>query len=118
MDLFDYNVIMPSMRRTVRWVRSLGFETTDSGDGITNVEAGMECALDFPHVVCKVDDPNTGVERAKFLHKCCKDLGLPVPTKVSVEFSYNPEDVGVILLIGLTDEILPEIPAPTFVPKN
>ena len=32
--------IQPTMTRTVSWLQNLGYRTTDSGDGILNVEAG------------------------------------------------------------------------------
>jgi hypothetical protein len=42
------------IRDTVVWLRSLGFETTDSGDG-SNHAAGMDCALPYPMVAVRVE---------------------------------------------------------------
>ena len=39
----------PGIRDVVQALRSLGFDTTDSGDG--SKAAWMECALDYQHVV-------------------------------------------------------------------
>jgi glyoxylate carboligase len=52
--LTNLDDINPGVRRTVAWLRSLGFDTTDSGDGRTNVAAGIEGALEFPHVYIRV----------------------------------------------------------------
>jgi hypothetical protein len=46
----DINDIHPPLRRLVTLLREHGFDTCDSGDGVTNVEMGMEMALDYPHV--------------------------------------------------------------------
>ncbi len=43
------------MRKAVELLNKAGFKTTDSGDGVTNVEAGMEGALPFPHIIVRLD---------------------------------------------------------------
>lgn len=54
-EAFDYSEIQPRMRLLVWFLRErLGLDTCDSGDGIENIEAGMECAVDYPHVTCTV----------------------------------------------------------------
>ena len=102
----DPALIQPTMRRVVWWLRSLDFETTDSGDGVTNGRAGMEGTIEFPHVFCEVD-PNLGVTEARRLLMECKRAGLPLET-LRVEFSYNPGDeVGLVALYEITDAELP-----------
>lgn len=54
MDDLDYETLNPGIREVVRLLRGAGFNTTDSGDGITNVAGGMEGAIPFPHVHCVV----------------------------------------------------------------
>lgn len=107
----DYTGIQPTMHRTVRWMRKLGFHTTDSGDGVTNVEAGMEGALEVPHVVATVA-PLEGVALSHRLLEACRRKGLPVGEGeggVSVEFCYLPgKGVGLLTLWGVTDAMLPE----------
>jgi hypothetical protein len=43
----------PGIRAVVTLVRAHGFETTDSGDGMSKA-ADYDCRLDFPHVFCVV----------------------------------------------------------------
>ncbi len=45
----DPSSLSPGVRMLVEAPREAGLEATDSGDG-SNYEAGMECALPFPHV--------------------------------------------------------------------
>lgn len=50
---FDYEQLDPGIRDLVRAVHAAGFETTDSGDGVTKkewIESGE--AMPFPHIVC------------------------------------------------------------------
>lgn len=59
----DYNDIQPRMRPLVRFLRlQLKLDTCDSGDGVENVEAGMECAVDYPHVTCLLSDVDGPIE--------------------------------------------------------
>ncbi len=50
--------IQPAMQEIVDFINDNGYVTTDSGDGITNVEAGMEGAMPFPHVVVRSSKEN------------------------------------------------------------
>lgn len=102
MDTLDYNLIQPRMRQTVRWLRSMGFDTCDSGDGVTNVEAGMEDALEMPHVMMTVKKANMIYEADRLYHACLE-------TKIhgKIEASYDPEDESaIIILYDVTDEML------------
>lgn len=48
---FDYSIINPGIRDLVKELREVhNFDTCDSGDGVINVEAGMEGALEERHV--------------------------------------------------------------------
>jgi hypothetical protein len=53
-DFNDAGPISPGIINTVNWLRANGFETTDSGDGKTNLEAGMSCAWDVPMVAMEI----------------------------------------------------------------
>ena len=48
-ELF-YSMLTPGIRDLVRELRNAGFETCDSGDGVTNPELGMEGAMGERHV--------------------------------------------------------------------
>lgn len=91
--------IQPTMVRTVAWMQSHGFKTCDSGDGVLNVEAGMEGALDFPHVFAQVPPPEM-VALATWLRILADVEGIGG----KVECSYSPDDgVAMVALYGVTD---------------
>ncbi len=100
------DALTPGVRRLVAWCNANGFETTDSGDGATNVTAGMECALDFPHVIitCR---PEQLVARSQSLKSYLGRVGVNM-APVSIEAVYSPVDGHAhILLHGLDDSGLP-----------
>ncbi len=100
--------IQPTMARTVAWLRHAGFDTCDSGDGVANVEAGMECAIPEAHVFCRVA-PELLVAEAGRLHAL---VAAAVPA-VHVEATYSPDDGGsaLLCLFGVRDDLLPrELP--------
>lgn len=97
--------IQPRMRRLVALLQSVGFQTTDSGDGVTNVEAGMEDALDFPHVFMTCDSRKL-VEEARRLLTIVRTWIRA--TEFQIECTYSPvDDTAVLALYGLTDDDLP-----------
>lgn len=103
---FDYSVIQPAMRQTVRWLRNMGMNTTDSGDGFTNVEAGMEFALDLPHVFI-VTTPLLGYLDANTIWGVMCRYGLDKIEGVLVESTYSPNDKKVVIAVyGVTDDLL------------
>ena len=77
----------PCIRHTVLYLRSLGFDTTDSGDGLS--KRGMEGCLDYPHVAI-VTTPRK-MFRESFRLKAA--LGEPW----QVEASFSPNDGKCIL---------------------
>ena len=102
MEDLDPSILTPGIRKTVLWLRENGFETTDSGDGITNVEAGMECALDIPHVIMTVT-PLTLVTRARDLCLLVEKRGIEVRPGM-IQSSYDPADGSAVLaLYGISD---------------
>ena len=104
---FDETKIQPTMRKVCRWLRSNGYVTTDSGDGVINVLAGMEGALDRPHVFMQVGSPYDGVRSAQGLLKLCQEKGLAEGYRI--EYLYSPIDgVGVLALYGVSDAQMPE----------
>lgn len=79
----------PGIRRTVAWLRSLGFDTTDSGDGKANVHAGIEGACEFPMVAISVleDQPLRSAGSALVFALAAR--GIPIDgMKVTLEASY------------------------------
>lgn len=102
--------IQPTMARTVEWVRSLGLHTTDSGDGVTNVAAGVEGALDYPHVFAVVHGSHDSMQAVHGLWNAVESRGLC--GVATVELSYDPATrMGIVALCGVTDANLGEEPA-------
>lgn len=103
--------IQPKMRRLVGWLNSWGYETTDSGDGVTNVEAGMEGALPFPHVVMVVHPPAALVTYSLGLLCDLEVIGVQMRGRSDrwIEATYDPVDgVATMMLAGLTDADVPQ----------
>lgn len=64
MQGFDYEQLDPGIRDAVRWFHDLGYETTDSGDGVTKAP-DPSCVMPWPHV-CVVLGSSTKTAEAKF----------------------------------------------------
>lgn len=108
-DVID--ALDPGIRQVVLLLRSWGFKTTDSGDGVTKVGI-MECAMPIPHVVipatrCTMHDV------ADRLYGKLGDLGCEVDLvdlvlpNVKIEATYDPADESAIVIVyGLDDELL------------
>lgn len=104
---FSINQIQIGMRDTVLWVRSLGFNTTDSGDGVTNVEAGMEGAMDIPHVFMPIASDGMAYGEADRLWEAVCEKGLGDHPDVDIQLSYSPKDgVSTLGLFGINDDLL------------
>ena len=100
----DYSEIDPGIRETVRWLRSHGFETTDSGDGISKFDGPnfMGCALEYPHVFMVLRNLETAFHEADRLHSILEKMGAFVQSAMPtyVQASYSPVDRLVILELG------------------
>jgi hypothetical protein len=104
--------ITPGIIKTVEWLNANGFITSDSGDGVTNVEAGMEGALDYPNVAIPVQ-PTGLVYLASALLILLKRVGvevLPASEDTSIpciSASYDPADnSAIVMLYGVDDKML------------
>lgn len=99
--------LSPNIRKTVMWLRSHGFETTDSGDG-TNHAAGMECAFKYANVFMQVD-PSLMLQEAHRLLKLVNSHGNP-SKYFSIEVSYSPiDEIAMLMLFGFSDSQLESI---------
>jgi hypothetical protein len=109
-DQFPYEELAPGIRNTVRWVHELGYETSDSGDGVANQHAGMECSnawLGVPMVAITVDPYRLRVEADRLWITVLDMAGGKSVDPVRIEASYDPHSqVGIILLTGLDDKLL------------
>ncbi len=106
MNPIDLDALDPGIRRTVAWLRSLGYDTSDSGDGKTKV-GSMECALDFPHVAIRLQFSHDLASTANELWSDLGKAGITVESGMIVA-SYDPADSSVVILLsGIDDEMLP-----------
>ena len=106
--------LCPGIRRTVEWLQSEGFKTTDSGDGVSNGDMG--CAMPFPNVfmVCSPASlilethrlydllQEKGIEARAFLLDVEDDKQPP-----HIEATYDPSDgIAGIALFNVDDALL------------
>jgi hypothetical protein len=112
--VLDLDSLTPGIQKTVVWLRQHGFETTDSGDGVTNVAAGMEEALDYPHVMISVL-PESLVEKTSLLLRLIEARGIRVnpmgsdPQEPAIQATFDPANKdypAVIMLSGVDDHKL------------
>lgn len=96
----------PGILRTVEWLRARGFETTDSGDGVSKAEliaAGY--ALPFSHVFMRCAPAELAAE-ADRLRRELVEHGVE---GFRVEASYSPDDgVGVLAMLGAGEDERPK----------
>ena len=103
--MVDINSLDPGIRRVVAFLRERGFETTDSGDGVTKPAAGDTEALTEPHVFM-VANWSSLINEANRLLLVLDEHGVDTSDLV-VEASYDPRNqVGVVALVGLNDAML------------
>jgi len=94
--------IHEKVRPLCEWLNANGFRTTDSGDGITNVAAGMDGAMTHAHVIAVLPIERS-FERADWVQ-----ANLPDPYKAwDVELSYASRNRIAILIVGepIMDEL-------------
>jgi hypothetical protein len=102
----------PGIAQTVALLRHWGFQTCDSGDGVTKLAEGdTDGVLDFPHVVMRVDDPSNLVAEARRLRESLDTMGITVSQQgageVWIEASFDPvNNTAVIFLGGMNDKLL------------
>lgn len=108
-DHFDPTKIDPGVRMLVSLLRQHGFETTDSGDGKTKGDDG----LDVPHVHMTCHAQLMAFE-ADRLHRVLSLHGVTVqpiddPKSPCIQATYDPaavDSTGVISLFGVTDAMI------------
>lgn len=95
-DDLDYEQLDPGIIGLVALLRAHGFETTDSGDGVSKKAKGIDDALPYPHVFCVVDPDRLVIEAKRAWHT----LNVyPEYEDLSIEASYSPDDNAAILAI-------------------
>jgi len=120
-----YDDLDPGIRRVVRWLNANGFETLDSGDGVSKFgedgkplpdwemppDAGFECVMPHPHVVMAVAVAELGPECDR-LRDLLVATGIPVSaigpedSDIAIQGTYDPcleDHPAYIMLMGLGD---------------
>ena len=110
--------INPGIIRTVQWLRSHGFETCDSGDGVTHM---AECDRPYPYVSIRVA-PEGMVARTIALKELLAKARIVVvpqawafdqgglPNAPFIQATYDPADgIAIIDLRGVSDARLPAV---------
>ena len=85
---FDISQLDPGIRHMVAYLRGLGFQTTDSGDGVSKPRD--ERAFHVPHVACAVT-PKAMVREANLLF-------VVLGPGWTVQASYDPKDKSAVLV--------------------
>lgn len=133
MDDLDPLDLDPGIRNTVMRLRALGFETSDSGDGVAKFDAegnelpgfeGATSGFGVPHVVFIIEPAARLVSEADRLLKVLilegVEVGLVDPKdSVNIQAAYDPVDgIAVVILDGLDDQGWPLLsPDPRPSPK-
>jgi len=100
----DLSSIDPGIRRLVALLRAHGFETTDSGDGVT--KPADERALDIPHVFSVVADRHQLIAEADRLVAVLRAAGVEISGE-QVCVSYEPGGPAILCLLYIDDAMLP-----------
>lgn len=80
--------ISPHLKDCIEYLWSLGYQTTDSGDG-SNYAEGMEGSLPFDHIVIQYDDCRYILNKA---HELFADFKRRNLYDIHFEVSYSPND--------------------------
>lgn len=84
----DYTTLDHGIRDVVRGLVALGYDTTDSGDGVS--KADMGCALPYRHVVAMLPPPVVRLsEAARFAENMRRDIERITGTEWLVEVGYS-----------------------------
>lgn len=104
----DSEELDQGIRQTVLWLNENGFNTTDSGDGVSKLAAGWppEEVLDFAHVFMFCNSTDL-ISEAQRLLKLLSSVGIESRPNM-VEASYDPaNESAMIMLQGVDDSYLP-----------
>lgn len=94
-DSLDYDALDPGIRDVVRLIREAGYETTDSGDGISK-RATQPDALPFPHVVVRLGLVDW--RRSTYhLHDLVRDR---FGNEWRVQLSWAPGEPAIVMVMG------------------
>lgn len=101
----NFREINPGVCKLVAMLQDHGFDTCDSGDGITNPQLGIDGAMEVPNVFMTVPPAAIVSESKRLLDLLCSRIDFESESSVaSIEASYSPlDDTAVIALTGVDD---------------
>jgi hypothetical protein len=101
----DPSTLDPGIRDVVLWLRWHGFNTTDSGDGVTKFPDGVPVDMDvlpWPHVFMVVEPAERLTDEALRLHALLKAHSL-LAGEMNITATFDPTDgVAGLMLVGVT----------------
>ena len=101
----DYMDLDPGVRRLVRIIRNAGFNTTDSGDGVSKGEDGEP----YPHVHIVLPDYADMVLASKQLLNLMRAWFKEEPEGFLIQATYSPIDnTKTLHVFHVTDDHLKE----------
>lgn len=125
-DGTDTDTLDPGIRDTVAWLQVEGFQTSDSGDGVSKFSPeskyDVEDLIAFPHVII-MTAPEMLIDEARRLQRLLDRFHI-MPKADSaeeaaesrgsmVQCSFNPSEIlpngkefGIIMLLGVDDDSL------------
>lgn len=100
----------PGIIKTVAWLRSQGFDTCDSGDGVTHA---MEGDAEFSYVAVK-SEPYYLVRTAENIATALRNVGIEIVQTgaeeeggVSIIATFDAADrAAIVIVVGITDKML------------
>lgn len=89
----DFEGYDQGVKKLVRLLRSKGFNTTDSGDGVSKPKE--ERVLDFPHVFMSYSSVEQAKEEATRLYTMLTEMGVKFGFDLEVEDCANLDDLDI-----------------------
>lgn len=104
LQTFEVPGVDPGVRKLVALLRAKGFDTTDSGDGLSKAPEDHECAMPFAHVFILHPNPSTLIATTHYLTEFMSGMVGGFREGQSVEANYTVDTGGIIAVIGITDK--------------
>lgn len=118
METIDYNDLDPGIRQTVHFLREQGFETSDSGDGVSKFDSDGQ-PLPFWESIDLIPEahvaiicaPENLISESQRLYTVLSHVGISFSETTEgsplIQGTYNPCEtppIGLILLTGVCDK--------------
>lgn len=116
MEPINYEELDPGIRKTVRFLRAHGFDTTDSGDGVSKVNGNLDWEsmgiIPFPHVNIwfPIKNVQEAINEINRLHDLLNKFGIKLDGRFqNIELTYSPvRSDATIFVVGIDDTMIPD----------